>query len=348
MMRLFSVDDQDRLVEYKTQKFGNRHLEETLESWLEANPDAVLEDSKLLVIGRQVSTNLGTFIDLLGLDREGNVVVVELKRERTPRDTLAQALEYASFAADLEYEQLQQIFRAYGVDDSVELSEYHRAFFDFEDSGIAFNKEQRVVLIGEDISAEIIQTSKYLRRRGLRVTCVAFSYFRSESGEQLLTTDLVVGREPAGSASVTTGSLPRIDRETFLKNCDENGRSAFTTILDFANNNNLPRHWGSKGFSLNADVNGIHVPLCYGYPSNSVYKQSIYTAFADVARKVEGGEELTNACRDAWRAAGHFVNAGNEVKLLIDRGVESSVVEALTSLLLDLAGQIRHRGVRET
>ena len=47
-----------------------------------------------------VPTDLGKSIDLLGVDREGNVVVVELKRDRTPRDVVAQALEYAAFAAN--------------------------------------------------------------------------------------------------------------------------------------------------------------------------------------------------------------------------------------------------------
>ena len=54
--------------------------------------DAILEDGGILIIGRQVRTDLGGFIDLLGVDRGGNVVVVELKRDRTPRDAVAQPL----------------------------------------------------------------------------------------------------------------------------------------------------------------------------------------------------------------------------------------------------------------
>jgi len=36
-----------------------------------------------------VTTNLNTFIDLLGIDEIGNTVVIELKRDKTPRETLA-------------------------------------------------------------------------------------------------------------------------------------------------------------------------------------------------------------------------------------------------------------------
>ena len=44
----------------------------------EASPDRFLEDGRLLIIGGLVQTDLGGVIDLLGVDREGNVVVVEV------------------------------------------------------------------------------------------------------------------------------------------------------------------------------------------------------------------------------------------------------------------------------
>ena len=71
----------------------------------------------LLIIGRQVPTDLGKSIDLLGVDREGNVVVVELKRDRTPRDVVAQALEYAAFAAKLDAGALEGILGEYRPDE---------------------------------------------------------------------------------------------------------------------------------------------------------------------------------------------------------------------------------------
>jgi RecB family endonuclease NucS len=71
------------------------------------NPGGILEDGPLLIIGRQVPTDLGKWIDLLGVDREGNVAVVELKRDRTPRDVVAQALEYAAYAARLDVDELE-------------------------------------------------------------------------------------------------------------------------------------------------------------------------------------------------------------------------------------------------
>lgn len=56
----------------------------------------------LLVIGRQVETAFGGRIDLLAIDAEGAISVIEMKRHRTPRDIVAQVLDYASWIARLD------------------------------------------------------------------------------------------------------------------------------------------------------------------------------------------------------------------------------------------------------
>ena len=50
----------------------------------------------LLLIGRQVPTAHGKRIDLLGVDPDGVLYVIELKRDRTPREVVAQTLDYGS------------------------------------------------------------------------------------------------------------------------------------------------------------------------------------------------------------------------------------------------------------
>jgi hypothetical protein len=58
--------------------------EKQLEDLIEHDP-AIL-GYPLLIIGRQVATRSGGIIDLLGVDEEGNLHVLELKRARTPRE----------------------------------------------------------------------------------------------------------------------------------------------------------------------------------------------------------------------------------------------------------------------
>jgi RecB family endonuclease NucS len=53
----------------------------------------------VLLVGRQVTTASYGRIDLLAIDDEANLVVLELKRNKTPREIVAQALDYASWVS---------------------------------------------------------------------------------------------------------------------------------------------------------------------------------------------------------------------------------------------------------
>ena len=65
--------------------------EEQLEDMIVARP-AILSDDWML-IGRQEITELGGRIDLLAIAPDASIVLIELKRNQTPRDVIAQAID---------------------------------------------------------------------------------------------------------------------------------------------------------------------------------------------------------------------------------------------------------------
>jgi len=67
-----------------------------------------------------VETAYGKFIDLLCMDSEGTLVIVELKRDKTPREVTAQALDYASWVKTLNAEEIEKIAAAYFKGESLE------------------------------------------------------------------------------------------------------------------------------------------------------------------------------------------------------------------------------------
>ena len=303
-MRVFNVQPDNSFTEYVRSQFQANHEESVLEKWLESNPEAILEDGGLLIIGRQVSTNLGGFIDLLGVDRQGNVVVIELKRDRTPRDTIAQSLEYASFIARLDTDDLEVILRSYLNDLSLNLADYHRAFFELNEAeAVAFNKDQRIVLIGQSITSGVRQTASFLRSKGVRVTCVEFTFFHADGkGDRILSQEIVVGNE-FDKFSPSSGSMPVVTEDSFLASLDDNGRTLFCPLLEWANGKSWPIHWGSKGLSLNVEVNEVHIAICFGYPPDCVFNQSLYTGLygpGGVKKKTSAPEEIL---RDLWKQA---------------------------------------------
>jgi hypothetical protein len=349
-MRLYRIKDDGKFTEYKEQKFKTEHSEKTLESWLESNPDSIVEDGALFIIGRQVATAFGSYIDLLALDKNGNTAVVELKRDRTPRDTLAQAFEYASFVEGLEYEQLEQLLRSYTGNEAESLSESHKAYFKLEEGeGVSFNKDQRIVIIGYGISEQIRQTASFLRKKGLTTTCIEFNYFQTESGEQLMSHNIVVGNEPLLGRRISTESLPKVTKKQFLDSLDQSGREVFNAIFKLAEENDMPIHWGSRGFSLNVDVEGTHVALCLGYPPNSTPQQSIYTGFYSVSDKVQDGENIVKIFKERFARTGLFVPIGShdDMKILIQKSIPEEKITEIVDIISDLARNIQKNGAKE-
>lgn len=74
--------------------------------------DITIASPNWMVIGRQVRAH-GGFIDLLAIDRDGKLVILELKRDRTPREVVAQLLDYASWVKTLNDSDISKIFSDY-------------------------------------------------------------------------------------------------------------------------------------------------------------------------------------------------------------------------------------------
>jgi RecB family endonuclease NucS len=94
VMAMYRVQSQENKMQlFLSTKFSDHYQEHDLENWLEQNPTILTDGKPLLIISRQTNTNLNLYPDLIGLDEDGNTVMIELKRGKTSRDVIAQALE---------------------------------------------------------------------------------------------------------------------------------------------------------------------------------------------------------------------------------------------------------------
>jgi len=350
-VRIFRIQPDKTFSEYSHTPFQADHEEEVIERWLESNSHTILEDGGVAIIGRQVPTNLGGRIDLLGLDRVGNVVVIELKRDRTPRDTIAQALEYASSVARLDVDHLQDILCSYQSDGTMELAEFHRESFRLAATdAVAFNKNQHIVVAGQNVTAEIRQTAAFLRGKGIAVTCVEFAYFQAEDGSRLLSQEIVVGRESDRPPGAASSASSKASEETFLASVDDHGRAFYSRLVEFAKRKSMPVEWGVKGFSLNVDVGGKKVVVCTVYPPDAVGKgQTLRTALRDqggAGDKTAVPESELQALHEQAFATGLFTAAGQQLKCPTDRALTETQMSALLAWCEAVEQAVRKHGLR--
>ena len=151
----------------------------------------------MLIIGSQVITGFGKWIDLLALDAQGNVVAIELKRDRTPREIVAQVLDYGSWVSTLSHDDITNIFAASHPDESLE-----RAFADRFGASVpdALNESHQLIIVATELDSATERIVDYLASRGVSINTLFFRYFRDGEREYLVRTWLI---DPKNAEQVT-------------------------------------------------------------------------------------------------------------------------------------------------
>ena len=154
--------------------------EQRLEDWIAADPSIVGMD--LAIIGRQVQTGFGGRIDLLAVDPDGNCVALELKRGRTPREVVAQLLDYGTWIKDLGYNELDQIAERWRQKNLATI--FQESFGANIPDTVNANHSLVIVASELDDSSERIIT--YLSEEyGVSINAVFFNFFRDGASEFL-------------------------------------------------------------------------------------------------------------------------------------------------------------------
>ena len=156
-------------------------LESRLEEWLRR--DISLLSADLLVIGQQVETAYGGKIDLLAVDPVGNLVVLELKRDKTPRDIVAQALDYASWVQDLGHEAISEIAKGFLKGKTLEQAFRERFQTALPD---VLNERHRMYIVASSLDSATERIVKYLSEtHDVDINVATFAYFKTDQGELL-------------------------------------------------------------------------------------------------------------------------------------------------------------------
>lgn len=154
--------------------------------------DISIADSSWMLIGRQVPTDNGKYVDLLAIDRDGRVIAIELKRHRTPRDAVAQLLDYGAWVNSLKDHQVAEIYERFVLTHHPEgtatsLDEAFRARFTGAQVPESWNAEHELVLIAGELDHSSERIVHYLSEAcGARINVVFFRIFEDE-GRRYLT-----------------------------------------------------------------------------------------------------------------------------------------------------------------
>lgn len=169
--------------------------ENRLEKWL--LEDISILSSNLVVIGSQVLTPYGKIIDILAINTVGEVVIIELKRDKTYREVVAQVLDYATWIKDLDYDDLNTILNKYGKTEYKDIEDLFSSTFNKEVDDIDFNSDHKMLIVGSEIDDSTIRIINYLSQEpySLNINAVNFNYFKNGNNKEFLGQSFILPEE---------------------------------------------------------------------------------------------------------------------------------------------------------
>lgn len=161
-------------------------FEERLEEWL--MHDISLVSEEFLVISRQWFTPQGRPADLIAMDENGDLILLELKRDRSDREIVAQTLDYASSMQDMDAEEVKQVaetfFHQYLQSDQT-LEDAFEAKFGIELPEV-LNESHRLYIVVSSVDSSTERIIKYLSEtHGVNINVVTFEHF-SHNGQEMI------------------------------------------------------------------------------------------------------------------------------------------------------------------
>jgi hypothetical protein len=180
--------------------------EQLLEDMIVAAPQ-MLSDAWML-IGRQERTLHAGRIDLLAIAPDGSLILIEIKRDRTPRDVVAQALDYASWVEGLQPEEIAAIYGRFAPGRSL-AADFEARFGEKLDED-QLNSDHQIVIVAAALDADSERIVEYLGRRGIAINVLCFQVF-AQAGQQFLSRAWL--RDPAAELPAEPKPAPGVPAE---------------------------------------------------------------------------------------------------------------------------------------
>jgi len=165
-------------------------LENDIEEILRNSIDMICdEEESMLIVGRQVRNEKNGRSDLTAIDNNGNIVLIEIKRDRKDIEHRKEAFEFqairyaASYATIEEIDELVTNVYAPYIEkyknefDLGELTSYElgirklNEFLKINDAEKNFNKKQRIVLVASDFDEQTLSAVAWLDSNNVDISC---------------------------------------------------------------------------------------------------------------------------------------------------------------------------------
>ena len=275
---MYLIDkESNKLVKVEKKTFKSLGLDErhNLQEWIAKEPSSLGED--LLIIQKEFDGFADTRerLDLLAIDKSGNLVIIENKLDDSGRDVTWQAIKYASYCSSLSKSDVIEIYQKYLNDQCLKESAEDNLsdFFDsrdLKDVDINVGNGQRIFFVAANFRKEVTSSVMWLLNSGLKMKCFKVTPYEY-GGKILIDFDQII---PVKDAEEYTISIAKKSQDENKSGEEKQARfsirqSFWTEFVEYNKSvnglyaNSMPTtdNWlgraikGSNGMSCNVIVN---------------------------------------------------------------------------------------------
>jgi hypothetical protein len=222
-MAVFRLTD-DSIVPLEITTFAAQGIRERedLQRLLRQHIEAVAPDTYVLAEEYGEWEDARRRIDLLCIDRNANLVVIELKRTEDGGHMDLQAIRYAAMVSKMTFSQAEEAHAAYlqkiGSDEDARSAILH--FLDWEEPRESeFAQEVRVVLVSGEFSKEITTSVMWLSEYDVDIRCVRLRPY-TLSGQTLVDIQQVLPLQEATDYQVQLKKKAAEERQAKERGAD--------------------------------------------------------------------------------------------------------------------------------
>lgn len=174
--------------------------EHQLEEMIVTAPEIL--SGEWMLIGRQEQTGLGGRIDLLAIAPDGSLVLIEIKRNRTPREIVAQAIDYASWVEKLTAEKISQIYERFSGGGDLDAAFKTRFAAELDEDTL--NSSHQIILVAAELDDSTERIITYLNARDIAINVAFFQVFQHGDQKLLSRAWMIDPGETQANVVVTT------------------------------------------------------------------------------------------------------------------------------------------------
>lgn len=302
---------------YESNLKERQHIEE----WLRKNPEIMGEE--LLIIGHEYDDfENNERMDLLAIDKEGNLVVIEVKRDNSGISVDFQALKYVSYMSRRTLKEIIEIYSKYIDDNSLQLDPIQEImeFLNVDDESLLndmINNTQRIIIIGKEFDKRVLSVCAWLYENGINVKCISIKPYKYNE-EIFIDTNQIIPPEKIeeyyiNKKSRTSNQEIKSDNKVikFLSSIVENINSM----------SNLNIKYPGKRYYLGAyNIKNANISFCISYSK----RNAVASISAESSKK-----DATDILKRIFNEKEDYISKELGIKVSLESGIRNENVYRL-------------------